>query len=351
MNVENTENKTSGDEIEINIADIIKFVKDNFKKILLWAIIFGIVGAVYSLTVQKEYESRIQIMPELQSNSSLGKMGGLSALAGLAGIDLAQMGGTEAVRPDLYPNILQSLPFSLYVLNQKVENNENGNVTTLEEFFKNLNSSWLSKLFDKDSVDVKIPKSGLLKLTKEQEALIKDINLRISTTFDRKSGVITINTKMPDPIVAAKVAVLSSEYLKEYVTNYRTDKTKQQVTFFSERVNDAKRRYQAAEFAVASFKDRNRFLVMASPKVEEARLTADFMFAQSVYNDLQRQYEQARIKVQEETPVFKILEPARIPLRRSEPKRTIMVLVFAFLGGIFGTALCFWPRVKEKYLI
>ncbi len=351
MNVENTENKTSGDEIEINIADIIKFIKDNFKKILLWAIIFGIVGAVYSLTVQKEYESKIQIMPELQSNSSLGKMGGLSALAGLAGIDLAQMGGTEAVRPDLYPNILQSLPFSLYILNQKVENNENGEVTTLEEFFKNLNSSWLSKFFDKDSVTIKSPTSGLLKLTKEQEALIKNVNFRISTTFDRKSGVITINTKMPDPIVAAKVAVLSSEYLKEYVTNYRTDKTKQQVIFFSERVSDAKRRYQAAEFAVANFKDRNRFLVMASPKVEEARLTADFMFAQSVYNDLQRQYEQARIKVQEETPVFKILEPARIPLKRSEPKRTTMVLIFAFLGGIFGTVLCFWPRVKEKYLI
>ena len=38
MNVESTENKTSGDEIEINIADIIKFIKDNFKKILLWAV-------------------------------------------------------------------------------------------------------------------------------------------------------------------------------------------------------------------------------------------------------------------------------------------------------------------------
>ncbi len=66
------------------------------------------------MTAPKEFESKTPAYVELQSSSSLGKMGGLSALADLAGIDLAQMSGTDAVRPDLYPNIIQSLPFLLF---------------------------------------------------------------------------------------------------------------------------------------------------------------------------------------------------------------------------------------------
>ena len=37
--------------------------------------------------------------------------------------------------------------------------------------------------------------------------------------------------------------------------------------------------------------------------------------------NLSKQLEQAKIKVAEEAPVFKTLEPARIPLKKSGPKR------------------------------
>ena len=100
-------------------------------------------------------------------------------------------------------------------------------------------------------------------------------------------------------------------------------------------VAEAKARYQNAEVAVAGYKDRNRFLIMNSAKVEEQRLIADFMLAQTVYNDLSKQFEQSKIRVEEETPVFKILDPAKIPLQRSEPKRTITVIVFGILGVLF----------------
>ena len=84
------------------------------------------------------------------------------------------------------------------------------------------------------------------------------------------------------------------------------------------------------------YRDRNRFLYTESAKVEEQRLQADFMLAQSVYNNLSQQHEQAKIRVEEETPVFKTLDPAAIPLKRSAPKRTIIVLIFSFLGGVLA---------------
>jgi uncharacterized protein involved in exopolysaccharide biosynthesis len=315
---------------------------------LLWGFISGVVGVIYALSLQKEFTSNTQLMPELQSNSTLSKIGGLSALAGLAGVDLNQMSSTDAVRPDLYPNIVQTLPFALFILEQKVYVSEYKKTMLLQKYLEEKNENWFSQLLS-DEKEVTPPldpqkSSQAYELTKLQEKLVKDVHERIVATFDRKSGVITIHTKMPDPVVAATTAQASVEYLKEYVTSYRTDKARKQLKFLSEQVFEAKRRYQVAESALAAYRDRNRFLYTESAKVEEQRLQADFIFAQNVYNNLAQQHEQAKIRVEEETPVYKTLDPAAIPLKRSEPKRTIIVLVFSILGSFLSLLAIFVKR-------
>jgi LPS O-antigen subunit length determinant protein (WzzB/FepE family) len=41
--------------------------------------------------------------------------------------------------------------------------------------------------------------------------------------------------------------------------------------------------------------------------------------------------------VQERTPVFKVLEPTKIPLKRVSPKRALMVLFYAIVGFMIGS--------------
>ncbi len=345
--------KSSGD-IEISIVDIFLFFKTNLKRIIIWGVLSGIVGVVYALTAPKEFESKTQLMPELQSSSSLGKMGGLSALAGLAGIDLTQMSGTDAVRPDLYPNIIQSLPFSLFLLKQSVYVSEYQKTMTLEEYFKQKNKNWLSSILNSKEKEATAPlldpkkSSNAYELTKPQQVLITELQKRVVTTFDRKTGVISINTKMPDPVVAAATAQKAVEYLKEYVTTYRTDKARSQVKFFYGQMSEAKSRYQSAEAKLASYRDQNRFLSLQTAKIEEQRLQGDYILAQNMYNNLAQQYEQAKIRVEEETPVFKTLEPATIPLKRSEPKRTLIVIGFGLIGIIIGTAISIFKKNALK---
>lgn len=354
-NPETNPANTSG-EIEINLADVFAFLKTNLRSILLGGIVAGIVGALYALSLQKEFTSSTQLMPELQSNSSLSKMGGLGALAGLAGVDLSQISNTEAVRPDLYPNIVQTLPFALFILEQNVYVSEYKKTMRLRDYFDKKNGSWLGKLFNnnnKVSVSQRLDPQKLSKsyeLTKAQEDMVKSLHERILATFDRKTGIITIHTKMPDPVVSATTTQVAIEYLKEYVTGYRTDKARKQLKFLSDQVAEAKRRYQAAEVALAAYRDRNRFLVLEAAKIEEQRLQADFMLAQNVYNNLSQQHEQAKIRVEEETPVFKTLDPAVIPLKRSEPKRTIIVLIFAFLGSFLSSFFIFVRQTKKSML-
>jgi uncharacterized protein involved in exopolysaccharide biosynthesis len=56
------------------------------------------------------------------------------------------------------------------------------------------------------------------------------------------------------------------------------------------------------------------------------------------------------VKVQHDTPVFQVLEPAQVPLKKSEPKRTIMVLAFMILGGMIACLVLIFRHFKVSNL-
>ncbi|QDK83098.1 lipopolysaccharide biosynthesis protein [Spirosoma sp. KCTC 42546] len=351
--------KIGEDEIEIRLSDIVRFLKDSRKTVFFWSIVFLIVGVLYAISQQNEYTASVKVMPELKAATGAG--GGLSdlrSLAGLAGVNLGNMSGaSEAIRPDLYPDILQSLPFSLYLLSQPVKTSESSKSQVLQTYFSQQSekgiSAFIGRIFssnDKNELEALVPSTSTttLQLTREQEALSKTINARVVAEMDKRSGIITITSRMPDAVVAATVARLTLDYLTNYVTNYRTGKARKQVEFLMQQVNNARQRYESAELQLASYRDRNRNVYANTAKIEEQRLQADYMLTQSVYSELSKQLEQARIKIEEESPVFQVLEPARVPLRKSGPQRTVITIGFTIFGTIVGLAVFFIRRFMKR---
>ncbi|MVM39575.1 lipopolysaccharide biosynthesis protein [Spirosoma sp. HMF3257] len=334
------------DEIKIRLSDAVLFLKGIRWTIIRWAGAFFILGILYALSQQNEFIATVKVMPEHKTGGGSGGLGDLKSLAGLAGVNLDNLNGlSEAIRPDLYPDILQSVPFSLYLLNQPVTTLTSQKPQSLQSYLIEQDQKgitrFLGSLFTSDPDEsLTTPSSGsTLRLTKLQETLVKDISQRVGAAMDKKSGIITINAQMPDPIVVATVASQAMDYLAKYVTHYRTEKSRKQVDFLKQQISDARSRYETAEFALSSYRDRNRSIYLNTAKIEEQRLQADYLLAQTVYTDLSKQLEQARIKVQEESPVFQILEPARVPLRKSGPKRTAIVVGFTVAGVIIGIAV------------
>ena len=64
-------------------------------------------------------------MPEISQGSG-DLIQKLATVAGFAGLELGETGGVEAVRPDLYPNILQSTPFVLALMKKRVPTQDGG---------------------------------------------------------------------------------------------------------------------------------------------------------------------------------------------------------------------------------
>ena len=343
------------DTIEIRLSDIVAFLKKSRRAMLIGALIGGILGTLYAFSLPNQYTSQVTVLPEIQSKGSGGLSGSLGSLAGLAGLDVGgMMGSADAIRPDLYPNILQSIPFTLEMLKQPVFSREFNKTQPLSTYLEAKSKSGLLSWFplmgnsddDTESVVVGPKGSEDLQITKAQEVLSKTLQQHVTAAYEKKTGVLTITAVMPDPRVAAMVARLSLTYLTDYITTYRTEKARREVTFLSRQVAVAKQRYQEAEYSLSAYRDKNRSVYLNTAKIEEQRIQAEFLLAQDLYNTLSKQAEMAKIKVQEETPVFKILEPARVPLKKSGPKRLYIIFALAMAGLIVGIVYSLVRRAR-----
>ncbi|MDQ6481881.1 lipopolysaccharide biosynthesis protein [Dyadobacter sp. LHD-138] len=329
---------------EISFSEIFNFIKRYSVRSLLVGFIFGLIGYGISYLLPVSFKASTLLLPEsgIPSNS----LGSLSGLARLSGLTKNESGG--ALQPELYPVVLQTVPFSLYLLKQSVTDENNRVYKSFEDFLhrddsKNDTKKKNKKIFPKIN-------SQILSIARDKELDSKRVLSLVTTLYDMKTGIISIEAETSDPLVTAQVVEASRQYLIQYVTNYRTEKTIREVQFLGQRAIEAKKREQNAEFALQSYRDRNRSSFLNVARIEEQRLQSDYTLAQSLYSDIVRRWEEAKIKVKEQQPVIKVLEPSKVPTIKSKPRRLIIALIFSVTGVLFSlTYLLFF---KEKsYLL
>ena len=73
-----------------------------------------IIGLIVAIFSQKEYTASSTMVPQLSKSQS--KLGGLSSLAAMAGFNLDMNMETSELSPYVYPQIVQSVPFQLELM-------------------------------------------------------------------------------------------------------------------------------------------------------------------------------------------------------------------------------------------
>jgi uncharacterized protein involved in exopolysaccharide biosynthesis len=347
-------NINSMENDEINLKEIFQEIKKGKTVILFSIIVFGFLGFLYSILASEEYTAKVVLLPEISSEGGAGLLNKFSGLASLGGVNLDGINKTEAIRPDIYPDITRSLPALIAIMEENVrvpsldttisvytylndfhrppiniiKKNTIGLPRKVISFFKNKND---------DNRRVENNDFTPISLSKEQEEIVDNLSKRIATEIDKKSGLITFKVKMPDPYVAAYIANFTSNYLTKYVVNYRLGKAENNYNFILERFKDAENKFNTAQKKLAEYKDKNYNVISSSAKIEGELLQAEYNLAFNLYNSISQQLEQARIKVSEETPVFKVLEPVKIPLEKSEPQKIVIIFLSLTLGGLFSS--------------
>jgi LPS O-antigen subunit length determinant protein (WzzB/FepE family) len=370
---ETTENKEKViKEDEIDLLEVFRKIWAGRKTIIKSMIAFFIIGILVVIFSPKVYKSEITLVVETNAGGS-SMSGLLQQFGGLAGINLNSTNNKEALAPDLYPEVIKSTPFLLEIMKQKVTESKYDSTLTVEQYLKRHTSSSPAGLImgytiglpgkiigwirgkQNTSINTKFPlissdsTSNLsfnpINITTEQSDIIEALAACVNTEQDfKKSNKFVISVEMQDPIVVAQVTSYVVKNLTKYITEYRTKKAKTDLKFVSARTSDAEAKYLEAQQALAVYKDRNKNVILSSVLTEEAQLQSEYDLAFEVYSALAKQLEQSKIKVQEVTPVFNVMDPAQVPLKKSKPKTSSTLLIMLLFGGVVGTGIIFFSK-------
>ena len=347
------------EEIEIDLMDLLRKVIGIRKKIYKAAGIGLIIGVIVAISIPKQYTVEVTLSPEMGND----KAGGLSGLAAsFLGSGVTMGDGTDALNASLSADIVSSTPFLLELSAMEIPVTKN-EVMTLNTYLDEETSPWWSyvigfpgmviggvkSLFTEEDEIASFDKTsqGAIELSKQDSRKIATLKKVITASVDKKTSMTSVTATFQDPKIAAVVADSVVKKLQEYIIDYRTFKAKEDCIYLEKLFKERQQEYYIAQKKYADYLDSHDNLILQSVRAEQERLQNDMSLAYQVYSQVASQLQVARAKVQEEKPVFAVVEPAVVPLYPSGTSRKVYVLVFVFLSVCI---VIFWNLFGKDFL-
>ena len=344
------------DEITIDWMEILRKIIAIRKTLYKAAGVGLILGIIIALSIPKQHTVTVTLSPE---------MGGDKASGGLASLASSFLGtGATGSSPDalnatLAPDIVASTPFILELFNTKVQTLDGELDTTLVAYLDEQKSSWFSYIVKAPGMAIGAIKSlfseeadttsvlNPFQLTKEESEKVEGLRKVLTADVDKKTAKTTISVTLQDPKVTAIVADSVVAKLQQYIIDYRIKKAKEDCAYLEQLYKERQQEYYDAQSKYAHYFDSNRNIAFQSVRAEQERLQNDMNLAYQVYSQVAQQLQVARAKIQEEKPVFAVVEPATVPLQPSGTSRKVILIGIIFLA-VCGTGA--WKLLGVSYL-
>ncbi|WP_305155072.1 Wzz/FepE/Etk N-terminal domain-containing protein, partial [uncultured Duncaniella sp.] len=307
--------KNDDGEMEIDLLELAATLWQQRKKLAVWSACGALIGLVIAFSIPKEYATSVKLAPEITDSKSGG--GSLGALASMAGFSVGSSSGADAVYPQLYPDVVSSVPFVTSLFDVEVTTKDDKRKMTVRQYLENeTKAPWWNVIMglpfriigalhsQEESEEGKAVDN--FQLTVDESNLVETINQCVSATVDTKTSVVTIDVRMQDPLVSAVLADTVVARLQEFVTNYRTNKARHDLEYAVKLNEEAKSNYYEAQQRYADFLDRNQGLAFHSAQTMRDRLENEATLAFNLYNQTAQQVQKSQAKVQENTPVYAI---------------------------------------------
>jgi uncharacterized protein involved in exopolysaccharide biosynthesis len=336
------------------------------KKIFLWSVVFTLLfGFINYFLKEKIYESVAIKLSEQDSGSGPGSLGQLGGLAKLSGINIPSMGSSfSSISPELYPEILDSKPFLIELVNEKFYTEEFQDSVLLKDYviekygasgFAGVKRS-IQNLF-RDRKIIPSENSKVQKVRKENIAPVvlvlkpdDDFATELIKSFleiEEEGSLITLKVKLGEPMLAAQVNATIFDKLVAYITEYKTKKQKTNLEFIEARTLEAESKYLKAQLSLAGFRDKNQGVISRTVLSREEQLEAEYSLTYGIYNSLLQEQENMRIQLKKDTPVFSDFVSPIVPNSPANTPIWKMFVIFLFLGIVLGFGIVTIIIVKE----
>ena len=353
-------NKKSNKIFEDDSIDLIelisRLIKDKFFIVKI-TLIFTLIGLLYSISLKNIYTASSVFYPHYQSGE-LSQNQGIRGLAGLAGIELGSQPVSEIIPTNLYPNIISSTEFKINILDSVI--NLNGKKTTYREYLKSKNNvvnlkkiltypiTLISKLINNNKIELEVENINILQLSDEEYNLHENLSDIIFLELNEREGFIKLSVKDYDPLIASQIAKIANELLQKNIIDFKLKNIKDTYEFVNSQLEIAKNNFYKLQDSLAIFNDRNINIKSDLFLNQSSRIESEYLISKNIYNELAINKEKTAIEVKKNTPIFTIIEPVVVPNEKSDPKRSLIVIIYTFLGVVIAS---FYILIKSSLYV
>ena len=331
-------------------------------------IIFIFIGIFVAIFSPKEFTATSTFIP--QTSESAKGAGSLGGLASLAGVSLGSMNASTEIPPALYPKLVGSVNFKKALLEAPIQLEGSSEYITYTRYYEEFHNPGIianirrytlglpglvyGSLRGGNTDENESPmESQFVKLTGKEIELIRKLEKQISVQPNEKEGFVELSFTMAEPLMAAQMAKHAQDLLQKEVIAYKISNAREQLQFTEERFEEKKSEFETIQTRLASFRDRNQNISSAMALNQLERMEAEYNFSFSIYTELAKQLEQAKLQVSKDTPVFSIIQAVTIPSVKSAPNRPLILIIFIIIGLIVGLGYVFiieyFKVIKEHF--
>lgn len=363
-------------ENEINLLELLQVLVKR-KMLIIKICSFAIVASViYSLTLPNIYTATARVLPPQKESS-----GGLSALlgqaGGLAGLAAGGLGGGS----DLFVGILKSRSVADAVI-QRLELTKVYNAKTLDAARRNLDAAVrvqagkdgiitittsdedpkLSALlantfveeFGKTMVRLNLSKAGTERafLEKRLDLVKKDLQITENglKLFAQRNKIVQVDSQAKATIegIARLKAELASKEVQLAVL--RSRQTDQSSDVKTAQTGIARLKSELATLAGDGGGGQGIPAIGNVPVIglEYSRKLRELKIQEAIFEQLTKQYEMAKITEAKDSSSFQILDDAVVPINKSKPKRSLIVVLSSVLAFFVSIIIIFAQDYLRK---
>lgn len=347
----------------LDLKTLVKEWKQSRRLIAYCVLAVGILSSLLIVCIPRTYVSKVVLAPE---STKMPMGGGLAGMAASFGINIDEFSGEDAYYPTLYPDIMESNDFIVSLFSIGVVN-EDGDINT--DYYTYLTKHQKAAFWSKGIIATKRfiakmlgskrkPGAGTpghpdpFMLSQDEDEVAKGVRASITCEIDKKTDVITITVEDQDRLICATMADSVRVKLQDFITEYRTRKTRLDLEHYQKLTAEAYKAYTKASVTYASYSDSHFQSMLASSNVTETGLENEMQRAYDSYTLFSKQTKVLEAKVQERTPAFVVLQNASVPIKPAKPKRMIFVLemmVLAFFGASVYSIRVHIPRITRLF--
>jgi uncharacterized protein involved in exopolysaccharide biosynthesis len=345
---------------EIDLTELIKKIWDRRTFIVKTVLVCMCIGLVVALLTPKEYTASVVFVPQTSSGNSGGS--GLGGLASLAGINLGGAGGDgQEIGPELYPKLASDVKFKKSLINAPIHPEGSADSVTYAQYYQEIYKPGALILIKKYTIGLpglilkavrgesretrsSDSDSNLIFISEQELESFKVLESQLNILSNKKEGYVEISFTMPEPVLAAEMALAAQRQLQEEVIAFRIRNAQEQLEFAEKQYLEKQQEFNAIHARLAAFRDRNRNMASSFGESEEQKLEAEFSLKVSIYTEMAKQLEQAKLQVKKDTPVFSNIQSVSVPTQKSSISGLIILIVSVFIGIFVALA---WIGISE----